>query len=163
MATNGVSLREYIERVVQEMDRRYGERWEAQQQAVQAALLAQEKAVQAAFTGANEAINKAEAAQRAYNERSNEFRAALDDAQKTLLSRAEAAAEFRRMEERIHTVANTLDAYKAALAEEIKGLRESRALAQGRGAGQGAVWAALGIIAGLLIGAIGIVLAVTKG
>ena len=48
-----------------------------------------------------EAIQKAEDAQRNYNERSNEFRGQLDDQAKRLMAREEALAKFETYDEKI--------------------------------------------------------------
>lgn len=71
-------------------DRRYEERFKAQ-----------EMAVKQAFEASNAAIAKAEIAQTAYNVRSNEFRAALDDQSKQMLTRIEAESRFVNMRELI--------------------------------------------------------------
>jgi hypothetical protein len=78
LAPTTITLREYIDRVLEERDKRYA-----------AAFLAQERAVEAAFLASEKAIVKAEIAQAAYNERSNEFRAALDDQAKLFIPRTE--------------------------------------------------------------------------
>ena len=61
----------------------------------------QSKAVETAFEAADKATNKAESAQIAYNEKSNEFRAALSDQAKLMLSRTEADNRFAAMRELI--------------------------------------------------------------
>jgi hypothetical protein len=142
-----------IQQLVNERDRRYSERAEASALAVKDALAAQEKLSQVVNEAANKAIDKAETAQSAYNQRSNEFRAALDDAQKTLMPRQEALAEFNRVAERFDDWKKELETYKQNQAAEIRSLRESRA-------GYTGIWQAVvgaAVLAGLLGAVIGII------
>jgi predicted RNase H-like nuclease (RuvC/YqgF family) len=90
-----------FERVSDEREQRYKEKFEGQQEAVKTAMTSQEKAISAAFEASEKAITKAERAQENYNARSNEFRAALDDQQKTLLTRNEADTRFAQLRELI--------------------------------------------------------------
>lgn len=87
----------YFERVIEELDKRYDQRLQLNQVAVSTALSAQEKSVAAAFEASEKAIIKAEIAQTAYNLRSNEFRAALDDQSKTFIPRIEADGRFQQL------------------------------------------------------------------
>ena len=105
---NLVNIREYftlwLERVEQfllERDRRYEERYVAQEKAVLAALAAQEKLTNAAFASAEKAVAKAEDAQKDYNARSNEFRGQLDDQAKTLMPRTEALTQYAALDKRL--------------------------------------------------------------
>lgn len=122
-------LKELVERLDRERDRRYEQRFEGQEKAVAAALAAaekavaaalaaQEKAVVAAFESSREAINKAETAQAAYNARSNEFRSALDDQGKimstTMIPRIEADKSFA-------TLRDMIDAQKREIVDLQKG------------------------------------------
>ncbi len=129
---DGVSLREFLERVMDERDRRYEDRFKAQETAVSSALAAQKELTSAAFAASEKAIVKAEAAQTSYNERSNEFRGQLDDQAKTLIPRTEADARFFSFEEKLST-----------LRGDVSGLRESRSDATGRRAGISTGWAVL--------------------
>lgn len=67
-------------------------------------FVANERSVEAAFKASEKAIEKSETAQTAYNARSNEFRAALDDQSKTFLPRAEADVSFKQLREQITTL-----------------------------------------------------------
>jgi hypothetical protein len=153
-----VSSREYLERIMDERDRRYEDKFRAQDTAVAAALSAQEKLTQAAFVASKEAIGKAETAQLAYNERSNEFRQSLDDQAKrvdtTMMSRNEATGKFQALDTRIeaHTRENVdkFESFSIAVGEkignlssateerlrafekDIRELRENQALGAGR-------------------------------
>lgn len=120
-ATGAISQVEYLQRQIDERDRRYEDRFKAQETAVLAALAAQEKLVSAAFLASEKAIVKAEEAQRDYNIRSNEFRGQLDDQAKTLLPRAEADGRFDNLVLQIEEIKT-----------EIAGLRESRSAGTGR-------------------------------
>jgi hypothetical protein len=71
------SLKELFDRLICEHDRRYEQR----------------------FISQEVAVAKAEAAQREYNIRSNEFRQALDDQNKNMLPRVEADQRFGSMRE----------------------------------------------------------------
>lgn len=101
-----------LAKVMEERDKLYKERSDAAKEAVNTALAGQTKytsdaliavkeSTASAFKASEKAIEKAEMAQLAYNERSNEFRSALDDAQKNLMSRLEANAKFESIEERV--------------------------------------------------------------
>jgi hypothetical protein len=92
-----LTLRDYFERLLAEMDLRYQQRFDAQGQALTAALLAAEKAVQTALTAAEKAVTKAEAATEKRFEGVNEFRQALSDQTSTFPSRAELDAVRERV------------------------------------------------------------------
>ncbi len=138
--------------LMDERDQRYTERAAAAALALKDALAAQEKLAATVNESARLAINKAEDAQRAYNERSNEFRGQLDDQAKTLMPRAEYVAEHTRLIERVEDLKRDLDAYKTAQAAEIRSLRESRA-------SYGGIWQAV-VAAAVLAGLIGAVVGV---
>lgn len=72
---------ERLETQLKETDRRYEERFRSQEKAVA----------------------KAEVAQQAYNDRSNEFRAALDDQAKLMMSRTEALQGYAQLRELIES------------------------------------------------------------
>lgn len=97
-----------------------------------------------AFSSSEKAIIKAEASQKAYNERSNEFRGALDDAQQKLLSIA-----------RFDDFIKGNDNYKLKLEEDIRSLRESRTNIEGKGEGSKTTWAIVGTLLGILLTLIG--------
>jgi hypothetical protein len=75
-------------------------------------LTAMNDAVTSAFEASEKAITKAESAQKEYNARSNEFRQALDDQNKTMLPRSEAEARFKELR-------NLLDG-QSGLVEELR-------------------------------------------
>jgi len=132
-----ITIREFVERIIEERDRLYDTRFRASEIAVNAALAAQEKAVSAAFLASEKAIIKAEEAQKDYNVRSNEFRGQLDDQAKTLMPRFEAVSTFTaqadkleamRMffESRLETQRMSFEKTMDNLNKEIASLRESR-------------------------------------
>lgn len=89
------TLHGHMLRVLDEMDRRYQQRYEAQQEGVAAALAAQEKAVNAALIAADRAVIKAELAAEKRFESVNEFRATLSDQAATLMPRLEAESRLQ--------------------------------------------------------------------
>jgi len=184
LSSADVSLKEYLERLIDERDRRlvgvidernahYDTRFKAAETAVAAALAAQEKATASNFAANEKAIVKAEDAQREYNIRSNEFRGQLDDQAKTLMPRNEADTRFTAMAEKIDTLQVSMDEKLIALRNdatanyeanrrEIGSLRESRSEGTGK-ATQATTSAAtnqwvVGIVIGLIFGVPGLLL-----
>ena len=88
-------------RLENERDLRYQQRWEAQNKAVETAMIAAEKAVNAALQSAERAVGKAEIATEKRFESVNEFRAQLADQSSTLLTRTEYLAGHKALEEKI--------------------------------------------------------------
>ncbi len=136
-----------LEKFYNERDRRYEDRFAAQEKAVSFALAAADKQVTTAFSASEKAVLKSEEAQREYNIRSNEFRGQLDDQAKTLMPRTEALARYDGQDTRIEEMKKRYDA-------EIGSLRESRAGGSGahdqqREGRQQSNW-----LIGILIGAI---------
>jgi len=82
----------------------YFERW----------LLNMEELNRERFGAIKEAISKAEAAQTAYNERSNEFRGQLDDQAKRLMAREEALSKFAAYDEKIEDCKQAIAALREA-------------------------------------------------
>jgi len=138
------TLKDHVETVLAELDRRYQQRYEAQQEGVAAALAAQEKAVNAALIAADRAVIKAELAAEKRFESVNEFRATLSDQAANLMPRLEA-------ESRIQTVADKL-------AEVTNRLNRS----EGKGTGLASAWAVAVAVAGMTIGVAGVALALLK-
>jgi hypothetical protein len=88
-------------RLIAEMDLRYQQRYDAQQKALEAALLAQEKAVQTALISAEKAVTKAETAAEKRFESVNEFRSTLADQAAGLMPRSEAETRIAAATEKI--------------------------------------------------------------
>jgi hypothetical protein len=97
MIRRGVSLKDYLEALLAEKDKRDQQRFAAQGEALTAALLSQEKAVQTAMIAAEKAVTKAEAATEKRFESVNEFRQALTDQTSSFPSRVELAALAQRV------------------------------------------------------------------
>jgi hypothetical protein len=91
---NTATLKEFIQNelhgfasLMAERDRRYNERFDAQEKAVSAALAAAEKAVTAAFDAANTATQRADEAQTTHNLATNQYREQLREQAATLTPR----------------------------------------------------------------------------
>lgn len=89
-AAQGISDRDYLSAIIAERDKQYGQRFDAQ-----------EKAVSAALAAAKEAVSKAEGAAEKRFESVNEFRNTLKDQQSGLATRLEVDARFKAMEDKI--------------------------------------------------------------
>jgi hypothetical protein len=139
---SNVSEREYFQAILDERDLRYQQRFDAQQEALNAALLAAKEAVQTALTAAEKAVIKAETAAERRFESVNEFRAQLSDQANTFMPRAEA-------EQRI-----------GVLGESLGKLEKVVSTSTGRGAGVSAAMAGLLAVGGLVLTALGIAVAV---
>jgi hypothetical protein len=100
------TLRSHVLEVIGEHDRRYEQRFLAQESAVQAALVAQEKAVNAALIAADRAVAKAEQAQERRNEATNEFRGQLADQAATLMPRREAEQSIATLRDQMGVLQN---------------------------------------------------------
>jgi hypothetical protein len=97
MIRRGVSLREHLEALLAEKDKRDQQRFAAQGEALTAALLSQEKAVQTAMIAAEKAVTKAETANEKRFESVNEFRQTLSDQTASFPSRVELQALAQRV------------------------------------------------------------------
>lgn len=95
------SLKEYIELSLREKDKRDNQRYDAQEKALAAALLAAEKAVTAALSAAERAVLKAEAASERRFESVNEFRAQQGDLITTFARRDEMDTRLKALTEKI--------------------------------------------------------------
>lgn len=100
-----VTILDHVVALLAEMDLRYQQRFDAQGQALTAALLSAEKAVQTALTAAEKAVAKAETATEKRFEGVNEFRQALSDQTSTFPSRA----ELDSLRERVTDLATRMD------------------------------------------------------
>jgi hypothetical protein len=107
-----VTLKEYIRDVLEAYDRRYEQRFDAAQKALDAALIAQRDAVKEAFTAqkeavtaalasADRAVSKAEADAARRFQGVEEFRAQLGDQQRTLMPRVEAENRLATLSEKV--------------------------------------------------------------
>jgi hypothetical protein len=129
---DSVSLRQHVEALIEERDKRYTERAESADKAVQAALAAAEKAVNAALTAAKEAAEANAIALKEYKQGANEWRATVTDITARMPTRPEMESAIKVLEDKIND------------------LRESRSASVGKGMGLNAGW-------GYLIGAVGLI------
>jgi len=97
MPEDDISLREHFSFAIAELDKRVDQRFEQNDKALQAALLAAKEAVAAALTAAKEAVDKAETAAGKRFEATNEFRGQLSDQAAQFMSREVADAQFREL------------------------------------------------------------------
>jgi len=140
--THEPSLREItgdvdaLRELMDERDRRYEDRFNAQQKAVEAALAAQEKQTLAAFNSGEKAIAKQEAAQASYNERTNEFRGQLADQARTFIPRIETEQGFKQVALEIERIREEIRREHDGLKKEIASLRETRSAIEGAGTKQ---------------------------
>lgn len=129
---------------IDSIERLLSERIEHLEQILNERIETQEKVNAISFASSKDAVQKAETAQQAYNVRSNEFRDALNDANKANLSRLEAEARFKIYDEKIDD-----------LKELINQLFVSRGSEEGKHKGTSATW-------GYVIAAIGMVTAIVS-
>jgi len=133
-----VSALDHIRALLVEMDLRYQQRFDAQGQALTAALLAAEKAVQTALIAAEKAVAKAETANEKRFESVNEFRKTLSDQTASFPSRV----ELQALADRVADQATRLDK------------------AEGRGRGISASVAMMMGLGGLVVTIAGVVVAI---
>jgi dGTP triphosphohydrolase len=114
-----VSLRQYLESLVTELDKRTEAQFIAAKEAVAAALASAEKAVaaalvasdkltSAAFIAAKEALAEAQLQLTAYKAQSNEWRATLNDLISKMMMRQEIEARFGAFDARITVVEKSI-------------------------------------------------------
>lgn len=128
------------EKILDERDRQYAQRFAAQQEAVAAALQAAKEAVANALSAAKEAVSKAEDASNKRFEGVNEFRNTLSDQAEKFITRDTANARFDGMDVRFKILEEKTNINSARL-DTIKALGE----------GANNLW-------GYLIGVIGVIM-----
>jgi hypothetical protein len=142
-------------------DKRYEQRFIAQEGAVQSALIAQEKAVNAALIAADRAVSKAELAQERRNEATNEFRGQLSDQAATLMPRREteqlisSLADRQRVEvdainDKVNILQRRLDQAEGSVAGVATTRRDIRATSAQTWAIVGTIIFGLGFIVSLV-------------
>jgi ferritin-like metal-binding protein YciE len=130
--------RTHIESLLMSYDKRYEQRHEAAQRALEAALVAQKEAVREAFAAQREAINaalasadravsKAEIASEKRFDAVNEFRGQLGDQQRTLMPRMEAENRIASLAEKLAV----LEGFRTEMLSKGTGSREGYAFAIG--------------------------------
>lgn len=105
--------RDLTDRMMESNDLRYQQRYDAQQKALEAALLAAEKAVQAALVAAEKAVTKAELAAERRFESVNEFRGQLADQATLFMPRAEYESAHTALEDKLNSAAARVDRMEA--------------------------------------------------
>ncbi len=138
------SLREYLLRVVQDLSTAQSRLAEAQDKAVQAALVAQEKAVQAALAASDKAISKAEDQAERWRQSANEWRGAMNDRERAFVSRVE------------------YDQGMSNINEKIARLDRQSQMTEGNKAGHTEVWVYLFGAIGSIVGIAGFIIAITR-
>lgn len=143
-----------IEDFLEERDRRYSERFDAQ-----------EKAVAAALAAAKEAVIKAELSADKRFEGVNEFRATLSDQASTFMPRGEAHAMMQRLDDKIDSESTRLQEKLDSTNGLLAALNNSVEKVAGTKQGLTDAWiimlGALGGV-GTLFGILAVVYAVTK-
>lgn len=129
-------------------DKRYEQRFMAQEGAVTSALNAQEKAVNAAMIAADRAVSKVETANDKRFESVNEFRAQLADQAAGFLPRNEGSIRFDGVSEKLESQRKTVDARLEQIRIELQHIREAAAAIQGKSVGMNQMWGYLVAAAG---------------
>lgn len=132
------SLKEHFTMVLQQMDRRYEERFAHQERALELALRSQEKLE----SSSKEAIIKAETAVEKRFEGVNEFRKALSDQTSTFIPRTEAIQRTEQNAEKIAVV-------DKRVTEGFAQINSRLDLGAGKSVGMNAIW-------GYIVGAVGL-------
>lgn len=131
-------IKELFRDLLASYDKRYEQRYEASQRALEAAFVAQKDAINAAFGAQKEAINaalaaadravsKAEASAEKRFEGVNEFRAQLGDQQRTLMPRTEAENRLSTLGEKV----GVLEAFRTEMLSKGNGMQAGWAMAVG--------------------------------
>lgn len=105
------TLREHLIALIAANDKRYDQRFEAAQKAIDVGLSGQKIAVDAALAAADRAVTKAELATEKRFEGVNEFRSTLSDQQRTLIPRAEVEVIVLGLNEKIATLEKQADKF----------------------------------------------------
>ncbi len=157
-----ITIQEYFERVINEKDHQYDQRFRASEIAVQAALVAQKLSVDTALAAADRAVSKAEIATDKRFDSVNGFRETLTDLQSTLMPRSETMALLKSLEDKLAVAQITYESRlevqrlsvekdNDAMTKEIVSLRESRAEGGGKISGISAVWGVLIAVSGVAL------------
>ena len=134
----------HVKDLINGNDRRYDQRFAAQEKATADALVALEKSTAAALAAAQMAVNKAEVANEKRLDSVNEFRGQLRDQASTFMQTKEAEAKLSAMNERLVALTARMDKSEA------------------KGEGAGALWGYLVAALGVGLGIAGLVIAFKK-
>lgn len=104
-----VSILSHLTSVIAEKDQQYAQRFEAQQQAINAALMAQKEAINAALVAQKEAVIKAEVATEKRFEGVNEFRQTLGDQQRMFITRTEVDINLKSLNEKVGLIQSQME------------------------------------------------------
>ena len=132
------NLDEKFRLLMDEAEKRNGQRFDAQQEAVSTAMVAAEKAVSAAMAAAEKAVTKAEVAAEKRFEAVNEFRQTLSDQQRTFMTRTEYSVQHLSLSDKFDVMNSRITILDKMVGE----IRE-------RSAGRTDIW-------GILLGSIGL-------
>ena len=135
---------EHLKDLIASADKRYEQRFDAQEKAVGAALASVERAGATALAAAKEAVNKSEASTNDRLALHNGLQQRLDGQTATFPTRKEVEQNFSSLTERLNRLQERVD----------KG--------EGKDSGASALWGYIAGVFGLLIGASGIVLAISR-
>lgn len=144
------------------MDRRYSERHESSQTALNAALQSQRQATDAALIAADRAVLKAETASEKRFESINEFRGSLSDQQRTLMPRSEAEAVAAAQAAKLSAAVATLEDKIQENTKRVDTLRSEMGEVAASGRGGAVVWGYVVGGFGMLLGIVSALYAVLK-
>lgn len=153
---NFTTFPKYVDQRFSDLSLHLRERYESQQAAISAALVAAEKLVAAALVSAEKAVDKAESAQQLRNEAQNEFRKSLSDLSGLMWTTKEGIAavdSLRReftssvasVDSKVETLSITrthaTDSLRESMEKRVNSLEASYANLQGR------IWAVSALFA----------------
>lgn len=152
------TLRDHLTSLLREMevrlvsadvaaDVRNEQRFIAQQQAIKDALTSQKEAVAAALVAAEKAVLVAETNAEKWRAAANEWRGAMNDRERNLMTRVEADARLNSLSEKQDTMVARMDVGDKVNAEALKMLTLSVEKAAGRREGLMIVFAIIAAIA----------------
>lgn len=132
-----------LKKLVDERDRYYVQQFKNSEQAVKDALTANKEQTSAAFAASKEAINKAEEAQRSYNQTHNDLTRKMDAQYKEMVPASEARLKWESVDKEVtdtrremalirESLPREVSSLRSELMKEIQGLRESRSEGGGR-------------------------------
>lgn len=169
---NTVTLREYFDARLRDMDIRQQQRFDAQTKAVDSAMTAQRTAIEAALVAADKATGKAEDAAKDRFDSVNEFRGTLTDQAATFITRTEAEAAIQRNTERtqeltvaireLATKQEVINAYERA-ENRLQAVEKIIANREGRGTGLDAGWKYLAGFVAVIAAIVAIFIAIHGG
>jgi len=182
-----IDLKTFFERILEERQKNYEERFHALQAAMDASHTAQKEAMIIAFTSSEKAILKAETATDKRFEAMNGFRAAMADQTKTYIPRNEVLALTTSLEGKIEALRKLIeknsDAHSQAEADlrlamtqllslsayetrheelqrQVNDLRASHSSAVGRSLGASQLWSYIIAASGILVATASVIFAI---